>query len=153
MEGKRCPDTKFYHEGFFWRCSFGGNLDDHTLLKFWITNQPHAKVCTHAYLFPFPVSQQTPNATTYDSAINYRGFWSIFMIIGVTAVVMGRFFIICAASFASHRLYKAGGGLFLMSCESLADNIIHFRMLVICLCRLSAVTCHMSDVAVAASRK
>uniref|UniRef100_A0A8C8ESR1 Transmembrane protein 182 n=1 Tax=Oncorhynchus tshawytscha TaxID=74940 RepID=A0A8C8ESR1_ONCTS len=80
-----------------------------------ISNQPHAKVCTHAYLFPFPVSQQTHNATTYDSAIIYRGFWSIFMLIGVTAVVMGGFFIICAAPFASHRLYKAGGGLFLMS--------------------------------------
>uniref|UniRef100_A0AAZ3PC39 Transmembrane protein 182 n=1 Tax=Oncorhynchus tshawytscha TaxID=74940 RepID=A0AAZ3PC39_ONCTS len=94
----RRPDTTFYHEGFFWR-----------------SNQPHAKVCTHAYLFPFPVSQQTHNATTYDSAIIYRGFWSIFMLIGVTAVVMGGFFIICAAPFASHRLYKAGGGLFLMS--------------------------------------
>jgi hypothetical protein len=31
------PDTTFYHEGFFWRCSFGGNLDDDTLLKFWIS--------------------------------------------------------------------------------------------------------------------
>ncbi|XP_014029865.1 transmembrane protein 182 isoform X2 [Salmo salar] len=112
---ERRPDTTFYHEGFFWRCSFGGNLDDHTLLKFWITNQPHAKVCTHAYLFPFPVSQQTHNATAYDSAIIYRGFWSIFMLIGVAAVIMGGFFIICAAPFASHRLYKVGGGLFLMS--------------------------------------
>ncbi|XP_071004741.1 transmembrane protein 182-like [Oncorhynchus clarkii lewisi] len=112
---ERRPDTTFYHKGFFWRCSFGGNLDDHTLFKLWITNQPHAKVCTHAYLFPFPVSQQTHNATTYDSAIIYRGFWSIFMLIGVAAVVMGGFFIICAAPFASHLLYKAGGGLFLMS--------------------------------------
>ena len=50
------------------------------------------------------------------------------MLIGVAAVVMGGFFIICAAPFASHRLYKAGGGLFLMSGESLADNIIHFRI-------------------------
>ncbi|KAM9447664.1 transmembrane protein 182 isoform 2-T2 [Salvelinus alpinus] len=94
---ERRPDTTFYHEGFFWRCSFRGNLDDHTLLKFWI------------------MSQQTHNATAYDSAIIYRGFWSIFMLIGVAAVVMGGFFIICAAPFASHRLYKAGGGLFLMS--------------------------------------
>ncbi|XP_020317721.1 transmembrane protein 182 [Oncorhynchus kisutch] len=109
------PDTTFYHEGFFWRCSFGGNLDDDTLLKFWITNQPHSKVCTHAYLFPFPVFQQTHNATAYDSAIIYRGFWSIFMLIGVAAVVLGGFFIICAAPFASHRLYKAGGVLFLTS--------------------------------------
>uniref|UniRef100_A0AAZ3NM66 Transmembrane protein 182 n=1 Tax=Oncorhynchus tshawytscha TaxID=74940 RepID=A0AAZ3NM66_ONCTS len=86
-----------------------------------ISNQPHAKVCTHAYLFPFPVSQQTHNATTYDSAIIYRGFWSIFMLIGVTAVVMGGFFIICAAPFASHRLYKAGGGLFLILLPELTE--------------------------------
>ena len=33
-------------------------------------NQPHSKVCMPAYLFPFPVSQQTHNATAYDSAIS-----------------------------------------------------------------------------------
>uniref|UniRef100_A0A8C3AJE0 Transmembrane protein 182 n=2 Tax=Cyclopterus lumpus TaxID=8103 RepID=A0A8C3AJE0_CYCLU len=105
-----------YHEGFFWRCSFGGNVgDDNLMWKLWFTNQPHSKVCMHAYLFPFPVSHQTHNATEYETAIIYRGFWSIFMLIGVAAVVLGGFFIICAAPFASHRLYKAGGGLFLAS--------------------------------------
>ncbi|XP_040004664.1 transmembrane protein 182 [Xiphias gladius] len=104
------------HEGFFWRCSFGSNMgDDNLIWKLWFTNQPHSKVCVHAYLFPFPVSHQTHNATEYDSAIIYRGFWSIFMLIGVVAVVLGGFIIICAAPFASHRLYKAGGGLFLAS--------------------------------------
>uniref|UniRef100_A0A667ZMU7 Transmembrane protein 182 n=1 Tax=Myripristis murdjan TaxID=586833 RepID=A0A667ZMU7_9TELE len=99
--------TTFYHEGFFWRCSFGANVDDSNLLwKLWFTNQPHSKVCMHAYLFPFPVSHQTHNATDYDSAIIYRGFWSVFMLIGVAAVVLGGFIIICAAPFASHRLYK-----------------------------------------------
>uniref|UniRef100_A0A3B5B0B0 Transmembrane protein 182 n=1 Tax=Stegastes partitus TaxID=144197 RepID=A0A3B5B0B0_9TELE len=105
-----------YHEGFFWRCSFGGNAgDENLLLKLWFTNQAHSKVCMPAYLFPFPVSHQTHNATEYDSAIIYRGFWSIFMLIGVAAVALGGFFIICAAPFASHRLYKTGGGLFLTS--------------------------------------
>lgn len=33
-------------------------------------NQPHSKVCMHSYLFPFPVSHQTHNATEYDSAIS-----------------------------------------------------------------------------------
>lgn len=113
-------------------------------------NQPHSKVCMPAYLFPFPVSHQTHNATEYDSAISeyyvlfnavnsvnsfsscnplmhswlkrlcppvYRGFWSIFMLIGVVAVALAGFVIICAAPFASHRLYKAGGGLFLASGE------------------------------------
>ncbi|KAM9342545.1 transmembrane protein 182 [Pholidichthys leucotaenia] len=109
-------DAIQYHEGFFWRCSFGGNLgDENFFLKFWFTNQPYSKVCVPAYLFPFPISHQTHNATEYDSAIIYRGFWSIFLLIGVVAVALGGFVIICAAPFASHRLYKAGGGLFLTS--------------------------------------
>ncbi|XP_028249362.1 transmembrane protein 182 [Parambassis ranga] len=109
-------DVTLYHEGFFWRCSFAGNEADENLLwKLWFTNQPHSKVCMPAYLFPFPVSHQTHNTTEYDSAIIYRGFWSIFMLIGVVAVALAGFVIICAAPFASHRLYKAGGGLFLAS--------------------------------------
>ncbi|XP_026231586.1 transmembrane protein 182 [Anabas testudineus] len=114
--GDDSSDVTLYHEGLFWRCSFQDSGDNENLLwKLWFTNQPHSKECIHAYLFPFPVSQQTHNSTEYDSAIIYRGFWSIFMLIGVAAVVLGGFFIICAAPFASHRLYKAGGGLFLAS--------------------------------------
>ncbi|KAL0963497.1 hypothetical protein UPYG_G00307200 [Umbra pygmaea] len=119
-------DAKVYHEGFFWRCSFGGSLDDDPHLKTWMTNQPHSKECRPAYLFPYPVSQQTHNSTAYESAIIYRGFWSVFMLIGVTAVVLGGFFIICAAPFASHRLYKAGGGLFLMSALFLLLVVVMF---------------------------
>lgn len=37
------------------------------------------------------------------------------MLIGVAAVVLGGFIIICAAPFTSPRLYKTGGGLFLVS--------------------------------------
>lgn len=37
------------------------------------------------------------------------------MLLGVAAVVAGGFIIICAAPFANHRLYKAGGGLYLIS--------------------------------------
>lgn len=124
---KDSDDSVLYHEGFFWRCSFGANMGDENLLwKLWFTNQPHSKVCMHAYLFPFPVSHQTHNATEYDSAIIYRGFWSIFMLIGVAAVVLGGFFIICAAPFASHRLYKAGGGLFLSSAFFLLCVVVMF---------------------------
>lgn len=43
------------------------------------------------------------------------------MLIGVVAVVLGGFIIICAAPFASHRLYKAGGSLFLASGEALEN--------------------------------
>ncbi|XP_010878824.1 transmembrane protein 182 [Esox lucius] len=118
------PHAMVYHEGFFWRCSFSGYLDDNPHVKIWMTNQPHSKVCIPAYLFPFPVSQQTHNATAYDSAIIYRGFWSVFMLIGVAAVILGGFFIICAAPFASHRLYKAGGGLFLTSAVFLLGVVL-----------------------------
>nr|XP_020465173.1 transmembrane protein 182 [Monopterus albus] len=112
---KNTSNVILYHEGFFWKCCFTGIMgDDNLPWKFWFTNQPHSKVCTHAYLFPFPMSHHT-NATEKDSAIIYRGFWSIFMIIGVVAVVLGGLIIIWAAPFASHHLYKAGGGLFLAS--------------------------------------
>lgn len=46
------------------------------------------------------------------------------MLIGVVAVVLGGFIIICAAPFASHRLYKAGGGLFLASGEPLEIGVL-----------------------------
>ncbi|KAJ3591920.1 hypothetical protein NHX12_007050 [Muraenolepis orangiensis] len=111
------PWQSFSHEGFFWKCTWtiDFHVDDRNLWKLWLTNQPQSKECVHAYLFPFPVESDTHNATSYESAIIYRGFWSIFMLIGVAAVVVGGFVIICAAPFASHQLYKAGGGLFIVS--------------------------------------
>ncbi|XP_012692630.2 transmembrane protein 182 [Clupea harengus] len=121
--------TVFYHEGFFWLCSFTGRLeasDGENLLKFWFTNQPHSKECKHAYLFPYPVSEASHNATTYDSAIIYRGFWSVFMLVGVAAAVLAGFLLICAAPFSSHCLYKAGGGLYLISALFLLAVTIMF---------------------------
>ncbi|KAF5902051.1 transmembrane protein, partial [Clarias magur] len=103
----------FYHEGFFWRCSFRGREENNLILKFFFTNQPQSKICEQAYLSPFPVSEQTHNATTYESAIIYRGFWSVFVLLGVAAVILGGFIIICGAPFTNACLYKAGGGLFL----------------------------------------
>ncbi|XP_062312584.1 transmembrane protein 182 isoform X2 [Osmerus eperlanus] len=104
--------------------SEASNVDNSLL--FWFTNEPYHKLCMPAYLFPFPVSQQTHNATSYDSAIIYRGFWSVFMLIGVVAVVVGGFVIICAAPFASHCLYKAGGGLFITSGVFLLAVVVMF---------------------------
>ncbi|XP_063069750.1 transmembrane protein 182 [Engraulis encrasicolus] len=121
--------TVFYHEGFFWLCSFTGRLEPsegENLLKFWFTNQPHSKECKHAYLFPYPVSEATHNATTVDSAIIYRGFWSVFMLVGVLAAILAGFLIICAAPFASHCLYKAGGGLYFIAALFLLAVIVMF---------------------------
>uniref|UniRef100_A0A8D0B8C9 Transmembrane protein 182 n=1 Tax=Salvator merianae TaxID=96440 RepID=A0A8D0B8C9_SALMN len=120
----RCPesvnDTRdgkitFHHEGFFWRCWFDGNVDENSnsMWKFWYTNQSPSKNCTHAYLSPFPLLRDEHNSTAYDSAIIYRGFWSVLMLLGVVTVVVASFFIICAAPFGSHVLYKTGGGFFI----------------------------------------
>ncbi|XP_075446544.1 transmembrane protein 182 isoform X2 [Ascaphus truei] len=82
---------------------------------FWFTNQAPSKNCTHAYLSPFPMNRDNNNSTDYHSAVVYRGFWTVFMLLGVVTVVAAGFIIICAAPFTNYRLYKAGGGLFLTS--------------------------------------
>ncbi|NXV91297.1 TM182 protein, partial [Calonectris borealis] len=107
----------FHHEGFFWRCWFSGNVGENnaSMWNFWYTNQSPSKNCTHAYLSPFPLIRDEQNSTSYDSAIIYRGFWTVLMLLGVLTIVMASFFIICAAPFASHILYKAGGGFFIIA--------------------------------------
>ncbi|XP_072899622.1 transmembrane protein 182 [Hemitrygon akajei] len=102
----------FHHEGFFWRCWFNGAVIDN-FWKFWFTNKPPSKYCTQAYLLPFPLTTEPHNSTVYETAIIYRGFWSVFMLLGVIAAIVGGFIIICAAPFSNYNLYKAGGGLFL----------------------------------------
>ncbi|MEQ2191064.1 hypothetical protein XENOCAPTIV_019900 [Xenoophorus captivus] len=105
------------HSGLFWCCYFGLKLDENFNQTWaqWISHKSPLKVCYPAYLYPFPVTSPSNNATNDNSAIIYRGFWSVFMLISVAAVALGGFFIICAAPFANHCLYKAGGGLFLTS--------------------------------------
>ncbi|XP_015266466.1 PREDICTED: transmembrane protein 182 [Gekko japonicus] len=119
----RCSDNlnetreeiTYHHEGFFWRCWFTGSIDENTnsISKFWYTNQAPSKNCTHAYLSPFPFFRDEHNSTAYDSAIIYRGFWSVLLLLGVVTAVFASFFIICAAPFGSHVLYKVGGGFFI----------------------------------------
>ncbi|XP_041055377.1 transmembrane protein 182-like [Carcharodon carcharias] len=111
-EGDKVGAT-FHHEGFFWRCWFNEAVADNNIWKFWFTNQPPSKYCMHTYLLPFPLTTESFNSTAYETAIIYRGFWSVFMMLGVIAVTVGGFVIICAAPFSNHKLYKAGGGLFL----------------------------------------
>ncbi|CAH2223275.1 transmembrane 182 isoform X1 [Pelobates cultripes] len=130
MEVEKCSETKegvddnhpviLHHEGFFWRCWFNGEIrnDTDNMKTFWFTNQAPTKNCTHAYLSPFPMNRddsKNNSSASYHSAVVYRGFWSVFMLLGVATVVAGGFIIICAAPFTNHRLYKAGGGLFITS--------------------------------------
>ncbi|XP_078514128.1 transmembrane protein 182 [Lissotriton helveticus] len=126
-ETGKCPDNEnttwnegiqgviHHHEGFFWRCWFEGEAGNgaNRMSTFWFTNQSPTKNCTHAYLSPFPLNRDANNTAAYDSAIIYRGFWTVFVLLGVVTIVAGGFFIICAAPFSSHGLYKAGGGLFI----------------------------------------
>ncbi|XP_044781657.2 transmembrane protein 182 isoform X2 [Bubalus bubalis] len=108
-------NVTFHHEGFFWRCWFNGIVgeNDSNIWQFWYTNQPLWKNCTHAYLSPYPFLRGEHNSTSYDSAVIYRGFWAVLMLLGVVAVVTASFLIICAAPFTSHLLYKAGGGAYI----------------------------------------
>ncbi|KAM4698894.1 transmembrane protein 182 [Discoglossus pictus] len=129
VEVEKCPEhhedfgveeshpALLHHEGFFWRCWFKGDVDNDTnsMSTFWFTNQAPSKNCTHAYLSPFPMNREDNNSTAYHSAIVYRGFWTVFMLLGLATVIAGGFIIICAAPFTNHRLYKAGGGLFITS--------------------------------------
>ncbi|KAM6179796.1 transmembrane protein 182 [Erethizon dorsatum] len=112
---QQIANITFYHEGFFWRCWFSGVMEenDSSTYKFWYTNQPPFKNCTHAYLSPYPFTWGQHNSTAYDSAVIYRGFWAVLMLLGVVAVVNASFLIICAAPFSSHLLYKAGGGSYI----------------------------------------
>ncbi|MGH0139977.1 UNVERIFIED_CONTAM: hypothetical protein FKN15_017790 [Acipenser sinensis] len=63
-------DSTYHHEGFFWRCWFGGKLAEDNIWKFWFTNQPPSKLCMHSYLFPFPVTTPAHNSTSYDTAVS-----------------------------------------------------------------------------------
>ncbi|XP_071401824.1 transmembrane protein 182-like [Centroberyx affinis] len=118
---KAADDVRFFHEGLFWRCSFFSRADDYSVWDFWIPNQPPSKVCQSAFLFPFPVYEpiSTPvkphslpaQPSEPDSAIVFRTFWSIFLVAGAVAVVIGGFVVICAGPLANHNLYKVGGAL------------------------------------------
>lgn len=106
-----------FHTGFFWCCYYGSNLDynfNETWTQ-WFSHKFPLKLCYPAYLYPFPQTSPANSTTNDNSAIIYRGFWSVFVLISVAAVALGGFLILCAAPFASHCLYKAGGGLFLTS--------------------------------------
>lgn len=104
-----------YHEGLFWRCSYQKclNEDQDSMLAFWITNQPSQKVCIPAYLSHAPVSGLTNSLTASDFATVQRAFWCVIFVLGATSVLFGGFVMICATTRTSHRLYEAGGALFI----------------------------------------
>eukprot|EP00064_Thunnus_orientalis_P009434 superscaffoldBa00001198_g9458 len=44
----------------------------------------------------------------WDIWIIFRTFWSIFLVTGVAAVVIGGFIVMCAGPLSNHKLYKVG---------------------------------------------
>lgn len=54
----------------------------------------------------------------------YRGFWAVLMLLGVVSVVTASFLIVCAAPFANHLLYKAGGGSYIAAGTSIVKGMI-----------------------------
>ncbi|XP_043830183.1 transmembrane protein 182-like [Dromiciops gliroides] len=99
----------FHHEGFFWRCWFSGEGTHGNVWKFWFTNQPRTKHCRPGYLFPMPIALGPLPHPSYDATAVYRGFWTVFIVLGVTASLVGVFLLVCGAPFVNARLYKFGG--------------------------------------------
>ncbi|XP_071320661.1 transmembrane protein 182-like [Trachinotus anak] len=119
--GGAVNSVRIFHEGLFWRCSFMVTSHEYSTWDLWILNQPPSKVCQPAFLFPFPVNgplrpwaeQHSLPPEPYEphSAIVFRTFWSIFLVTGVAAVILGGFVAICAGPLTNHKLYKVGGAL------------------------------------------
>uniref|UniRef100_A0A3Q3SZ11 Transmembrane protein 182 n=1 Tax=Mastacembelus armatus TaxID=205130 RepID=A0A3Q3SZ11_9TELE len=119
--GAAVKDVRIFHEGLFWRCSFTATSHENSMWDLWISKQPLSKVCQAAFLFPFPLNKPLqpwvePHSLPtepyeHQSAIVFRTFWSIFLVAGVAAVVIGGFISICAGPLTNHKLYKVGGAL------------------------------------------
>ncbi|XP_075951064.1 transmembrane protein 182-like [Anarhichas minor] len=130
--------VRVFHEGLFWRCSFMAVSDQHSMWDLWISNQPASKVCRAAFLFPFPArgpqrSLVEPHSSPtepyeHHSAIVFRTFWSIFLVTGVAAVLIGGFVVICAGPLTNHRLYEVGGALLLCGGLSLLAVLVMYLM-------------------------
>ncbi|XP_026157503.1 transmembrane protein 182-like isoform X2 [Mastacembelus armatus] len=114
--GAAVKDVRIFHEGLFWRCSFTATSHENSMWDLWISKQPLSKVCQAAFLFPFPLNKPLqpwvePHSLPtepyeHQSAIVFRTFWSIFLVAGVAAVVIGGFISICAGPLTNHKLYK-----------------------------------------------
>ncbi|XP_036404954.1 transmembrane protein 182-like [Megalops cyprinoides] len=108
-EGPSLPALTLHHEGFFWKCWFKGDPSLPVMVAVLFTNQPAPKFCVHGYLFPLPVAVGPVPHPIYDATAVFRGFWTMFIILAVTASVAGGFLLVCAVPFTSHKLYRVGG--------------------------------------------
>ncbi|XP_012411711.1 transmembrane protein 182-like [Trichechus manatus latirostris] len=105
----------YHHEGFFWRCWFFGDDSQTSVWRYWFMNQPHPKRCIPGYLFPMPIAVGPFPHPSFDATTIYRGFWAIFLILGVGSGLAGGFLLVCGVPFASAGSYKVGGGFLMIS--------------------------------------
>ncbi|KAM9835805.1 transmembrane protein 182-like [Aulostomus maculatus] len=132
--GGGAEDVRIFHEGLFWRCSYSARSQELSIWDLWSSQQPPVKVCQSAFLFPFPAHDQlgSPSlpAAAYErhAAIVFRTFWSIFLVAGVAAVVVGGFIVICAGPLGNHKLYKVGGALQLFGGLGLLAVLLMYLM-------------------------
>ncbi|XP_061454822.1 transmembrane protein 182-like [Rhineura floridana] len=118
----------FHHEGFFWRCWFFGEDYKETIWNFWFTSQGHPKYCMNGYLFPMPIALGPHPHPSYDATAVYRGFWTAFIVLAVTACLVGGFLLVCGMPFVHARFYKVGGGFLITAGGLFALLIFMFVM-------------------------
>ncbi|XP_077890059.1 transmembrane protein 182-like [Ictidomys tridecemlineatus] len=105
----------YHHEGFFWRCWFFGDDPQTSVWRYWFMNQPHPKRCIPGYLFPMPTAVGPFPHPSFDATTVYRGFWTIFIILGIGSGLAGGFLLVCGMPFANAGCYKIGGGFLMIS--------------------------------------
>uniref|UniRef100_A0A3Q3K4Y5 Transmembrane protein 182 n=1 Tax=Monopterus albus TaxID=43700 RepID=A0A3Q3K4Y5_MONAL len=134
--GRAVDDVRIFHEGLFWRCSFQGVSHEYSIWDLWISKQPSLKVCQAAFLFPFPLNERLqPRVET---------FWSIFLVTGAAAIVVGGFVIICAGPLTNHKLYEMGGALQLCGGLCLLAVVVMYLMWVHVLDTLEQFALHQT---------
>ncbi|XP_074521096.1 transmembrane protein 182-like [Halichoeres trimaculatus] len=124
--------VRVFHEGLFWRCSFTAHSQDFSFWDAWFSNQLSSKLCQAAFLFPFPVYEAPHGSSSEEyersSAIVFRTFWSIFLILGSMSVVIGGFVVVCAGPLSNQKLYKVGGALQLSGGVCLLAVVLMYLM-------------------------
>ncbi|KAF7227743.1 transmembrane protein 182 [Nothobranchius furzeri] len=94
-----------HHEGFFRYCVLRGDSETQVFQAFYT----YQKLCTRGYLFPLPVAHENVPDPAFDATAVFRGFWTVFIILGLFAALVGSFLLVCGVPFISHKLYKVGG--------------------------------------------
>uniref|UniRef100_A0A3B4UAE6 Transmembrane protein 182 n=1 Tax=Seriola dumerili TaxID=41447 RepID=A0A3B4UAE6_SERDU len=143
-EGKNdaVNNVRIFHEGLFWRCSFMVTSHDFSTWDLWIQPYEHHSAIGWYYLFMFYMTVQYE--VSFSSSSVFRTFWSIFLVAGVAAVVVGGFFAICAGPLTNHRLYKVGGVLQLCGGLCLLAVVLMYLMWVQVLDTLEQFALHQS---------